>query len=134
MVWGWVKANFCYLTWILLYLRAYCCELKCKNLNQNLPNSPGNSCWASSTNLSVHHRSCDEAADPSGEVVPDAECCESSAALLLFCVIFEFQSDCGEEPGKWWYTAVGPVGRCICNRFFGAILTNFKLFNYRNYR
>lgn len=106
---------------VLLLNRKYLCEW------MKLPNSPGNSCWASSTRRSVHQRSCDDVADPNGDVVPDAECCcESRMADLLLCVIFEFQSDCGGELGKWWYTAVGPVGRCIWDViFFGAILAIF---------
>lgn len=96
---------------------------------EGLPNSPGNSCCASSTRRSVHQRSCDDPAEPSGDVFPDAECCESRMALfdLLPCVIFEFQSDCGGELGKWWYTAVGPVGRCICDGLYGAILTIYTV-------
>lgn len=76
-----------------------------KEMQMFLPNSPGNSCWASKTKRSVHQRSCDEdAVDPGGEAVPDVEFCESSMTLLDLLgvvVIFEFQSDCGGELGRW---------------------------------
>lgn len=95
----------------------------------NLPNSPGNSCWASSTRCSVHHRSCDAVVDPDGEADSEADVWVSVDVIafdLLCMVMLEFQSDCGGELGRWWwcwwYTAVGPVGRCIRTEFFGAIL------------